>query len=222
MTPGERRHYKERARLISRPPSAADSDIDDSVSDRCSSRATNDDCDIDDASSTASSIKGIPATGSGVGKKQKESNKKQRTLVGKKPLVEMVGQFKRENCCVLCEEVSETPGDLVKCRGVCQAAFHLKCLETAGRDEELAAASTKEGRVDWRCRDCTKGTHPCQLCRSYKGQIFRCNAASCGRFFHADCLQKSGLWPQGCNSVLSRVFTIEKLVHTFRLYLPNL
>ena len=25
----------------------------------------------------------------------------------------------------------------------------------------------------------------------------RCNAASCGRFFHAECLQKSGLWPQG-------------------------
>ena len=73
---------------------------------------------LDDASSTASSIRGIPATGSGVGsnKKQKENaageGRKQRTLVGKKPLVEMVGQFKRESCCVLCEEVSETPGDL--------------------------------------------------------------------------------------------------------------
>ena len=133
---------------------------------------------------------------------KKLSGGKHRTLVGKKT-VEMVGVFKRENCCVLCEEVSESPGDLVKCRGVCQAAFHLKCLEAAGRREELAAAATREGRVDWRCRDCTKGAHACQLCRSYKGQIFRCNAASCGRFFHAECLKRSGLWPQGRSTVLS-------------------
>ena len=32
--------------------------------------------------------------------------------MGKKPQVEMVGMFKRESCCVLCEEVSEAPGDL--------------------------------------------------------------------------------------------------------------
>ena len=65
MNKGERRRYQERARMICRPPSAAltDSDLDDSASERCSSRATNDECDVDDASSTASSIKGIPATG---------------------------------------------------------------------------------------------------------------------------------------------------------------
>ena len=48
LSVGERRHYQERARLICKPPSAAnaDSDLDDSVSERCSSRATNDDSEI--------------------------------------------------------------------------------------------------------------------------------------------------------------------------------
>ena len=48
LSVGERRHYQERARLICKPPSIAnaDSDIDDSVSERCSSRATNDDSEI--------------------------------------------------------------------------------------------------------------------------------------------------------------------------------
>ena len=48
LSVGERRHYQERARLISKPPPAADSDLDDSasVSERCSSRATNEDSEI--------------------------------------------------------------------------------------------------------------------------------------------------------------------------------
>ena len=104
--------------------------------------------------------------------------------------------FRTKICHILVLSPVNSPPQ-VKCRGVCQQAFHLKCLEIAGRGEERKAASTKEGRVDWRCRDCTRGSHPCQLCGSYKGEIIRCNAASCGRFFHAECLQKSGLWPQG-------------------------
>ncbi len=41
---------------------------------------------------------------------------------------------------------------------------------------------------DWKCSDCVEDTHPCQVCnsreKSPENPIFRCNTASCGRFFH--------------------------------------
>lgn len=64
-------------------------------------------------------------------------------------VIEMVGQFKKESFCIICEELSFTTGDLVKCRGICGNAFHFKCLGL----EPLVG----EAVIGWKCEDCTKG-----------------------------------------------------------------
>ena len=104
------------------------------------------------------------------------------------PLNDMIGQFKRESFCILCEELSFTSGDLIKCRGTCGNAFHFKCLNI----EPLVG----EAVVSWKCEDCTQGKHPCLICKSYDGIIMQCNATLCYRYYHIDCLKTSGLWPQ--------------------------
>jgi hypothetical protein len=38
----------------------------------------------------------------------------------------MIGLFKKESCCVRCEELSQKSGDLIKCRGVCQGSIFIK------------------------------------------------------------------------------------------------
>ena len=41
----------------------------------------------------------------------------------------MIGLFKKESCCLICEEVSQEPKDLVKCKGICGGtSFHISCL----------------------------------------------------------------------------------------------
>jgi hypothetical protein len=58
-----------------------------------------------------------------------------------------IGNFKKESCCILCEEVSQKSGDLIKCRGVCQNSFHVECLKLE--------ANVK---LDlWKCEECTTG-----------------------------------------------------------------
>lgn len=59
----------------------------------------------------------------------------------------MIGQFKKESCCSICEDVSISPGDMIKCRGVCQNWFHLECLR-------LPESPNPE---TWKCDECTSG-----------------------------------------------------------------
>ena len=59
----------------------------------------------------------------------------------------MIGVFKKESCCVICEEVSQKSGDLIKCRGVCQNSFHVECLKLE-----------ENTKLDfWKCEECTSG-----------------------------------------------------------------
>ena len=48
------------------------------------------------------------------------SNDKRDSLVGL--------EFKKESCCLICEEVSKQNNILVKCNGTCQASYHISCL----------------------------------------------------------------------------------------------
>lgn len=109
---------------------------------------------------------------------------------------EMIGVFKRESCCLICEEVSRTSGDLVKCRGLCLNAFHVHCLPS---DVQI------EDPDNFKCDECLSGLHKCQICKSSDGQVRKCNDKGCGRFFHSSCLQNSGLWPQA--SFAEKTFT---------------
>ena len=102
------------------------------------------------------------------------------------PKAEMIGQFKKESCCLVCEEVSRRPGDIVRCRGICQNSFHRECISL-----------DKSTVVDlWKCPECSTGKYRCHLCKSDEGVVLRCNSNGCGRFYHRKCLLETGLWPQ--------------------------
>ena len=69
----------------------------------------------------------------------------------------MIGLFKKEGCCLICENVSLKSGDLIKCRGICQNSFHLDCIKL----EESA------NNDSWKCEDCTTGNKcvfNCKIC----------------------------------------------------------
>lgn len=64
---------------------------------------------------------------------------------------DVIGVFRKEHCCVVCEEVKsvKNPGDpVLKCRGACQRAFHPKCL--AGEEKV-------EKPEVWKCKECSTG-----------------------------------------------------------------
>ena len=108
----------------------------------------------------------------------------------------MVGLFKKEQCCILCEEVSQEPNDMIKCRGACGGnSFHITCLPDEFNPENMQSTLEK-----WKCPECGPNKNQCQLCKDSKEPILekpiKCNVTNCGRFFHPQCLQKNGLWPQ--------------------------
>lgn len=118
------------------------------------------------------------------------SIKSAKTLINRQPSMELIGQWKKENCCVICEEVENEQSeqnDLVRCRGVCGNSFHLSCIQ------EPPSSSSKE---EWKCSECTSGVHACHICKSPANQVSRCSSPGCGRFYHLECLRDSGMWPQ--------------------------
>ena len=127
----------------------------------------------------------------------------------------MVGLFKKEFCCIICEEVvsphqrkinqtneqsqeaelknlqsAEDP--IVKCRGGCHNNYHLSCV---GEDKLVK-------NEEWKCKECQNGQHSCFICKvantngSSLGPVEKCSQAGCGKHFHRLCLKKYGLWPQ--------------------------
>ena len=93
----------------------------------------------------------------------------------------MIGQFKKESCCYICEEVSQNP--VIKCKGACGQSFHQACL-----GQEIPEV--------FKCQDCLTAQYKCQLCHLGGGNLVKCSIINCGRFFHFECLNKNGLWPQ--------------------------
>ncbi|XP_077136304.1 histone-lysine N-methyltransferase NSD2 isoform X2 [Ranitomeya variabilis] len=81
---------------------------------------------------------------------------------------------KKELVCLLCEKT----GDLVLCEGLCFSAFHLSCL---GRSERPNGP--------FQCEECTSGIHSCFICKKKDGDVKRCTASNCGKFYHGSCLQ---------------------------------
>ena len=97
-------------------------------------------------------------------------------------MTKMIGQFKKESCCYICEEVSQEP--VIKCKGPCGQSFHQSCL---GQD-------IPDGQV-FKCQNCVSGQYKCQICHQ-GGNVVKCSIINCGRFFHLECLEKNNLWPQ--------------------------
>ena len=117
---------------------------------------------------------------------------------------DMVGVFKKEFCCIICEEVvspldmrnkeqkEKLTDRIVKCRGGCHNTYHLGCLG----EENVAKLE------EWKCKECRTGQHPCFICKTAEtkdetlGSIEKCSQAGCGKYFHRSCLKKYNLWPQ--------------------------
>ena len=126
---------------------------------------------------------------------------------------DMVGLFKKEFCCNVCEEtvspilrenntqnqeddqtqctlIKEDP--IIKCRGGCHNNYHLSCVNE----------NPSSRHEDWKCKECKSGKHSCFICKTVTsseipGQLTeKCSQNGCGKFFHRSCLKKYGLWPQ--------------------------
>ncbi len=80
---------------------------------------------------------------------------------------EMIGIFKKEALCIICEEVSAKSGDLIKCKGVCLNSFHLECL---GFEKKVENPET------WKCTECESG--------KYSKSCIQRAKAYCIRIFH--------------------------------------
>ncbi|XP_077420004.1 histone-lysine N-methyltransferase NSD2 isoform X2 [Vanacampus margaritifer] len=89
------------------------------------------------------------------------------------------GERKKEFVCQVCERAGE---DLLPCEGQCCGMFHLRCL-----DQSVTAADKPL------CRPCSTGLHSCFACKRSDGDVRRCHAAHCGKFYHEVCARLSPL-----------------------------
>jgi len=103
-----------------------------------------------------------------------------------------LGGFRNEPCCIKCEEVSKTEGDMLKCKGPCGLNYHKHCAGVEGVDV-------------FKCFQCVTGFHPCFICKSKdlpsdpiknKKTTKKCSSSGCGRWYHEQCLTETVLWPQ--------------------------
>lgn len=89
------------------------------------------------------------------------------------------GERKKEFVCQVCAQAGE---DLVPCEGQCCGMFHLQCLGlTLKPDDKLL------------CQSCSSGVHQCFSCKTSKGEVRRCHAPHCGKFYHEACVRLSPL-----------------------------
>lgn len=84
--------------------------------------------------------------------------------------------------CKEAEALDDKDAVLLICEGPCNRPFHTICV---GLEREHITEET------WVCADCKANRHLCSICQEY-GQdnidVFKCQASSCGLFFHESCL----------------------------------
>ncbi|KAK3095090.1 hypothetical protein FSP39_010180 [Pinctada imbricata] len=86
------------------------------------------------------------------------------------------GPTKKENLCLICEDV----GELIECTGPCLGFFHLSCL---GLVQDPAPGQFK-------CSECKTGIHTCFSCKKADSTTKKCAVVQCGKFYHEDCVNK--------------------------------
>ena len=191
----ERKYYQEQANKLCKgeeeeepkPPPPKKSKRTVSQTAASDAPETEEDEAFNDAASTASAASTVKSAKSSASAKSEDK----KTL-----LTDVIGVFRKEHCCAVCEEVKslKNPGDVIlKCKGVCCRAFHSKCVP-GGEVVNLKKALDKSEA--WKCRDCVLGVHACLLCKQTGEGVQRCSVTNCGRFYHPACLRDSGLWPQ--------------------------
>ena len=87
--------------------------------------------------------------------------------------------------CTVCREaecLEDTDSPLLVCEGPCLRPFHYPC---AG----LTALPPED--ETWICTDCQQNRHQCAVCNEYgadEEDVFKCERATCGLYFHENCL----------------------------------
>lgn len=85
---------------------------------------------------------------------------------------------KKESVCLVCEQTGE---DIVTCAGQCYGTYHLHCIGVERSAEKIL------------CTACSTGVHVCFTCKKSEGEVRRCCALHCGRFYHEACVRLSAL-----------------------------
>ncbi|KAK9155441.1 hypothetical protein Sjap_002921 [Stephania japonica] len=95
--------------------------------------------------------------------------------------------------CAICDN----GGNLVCCEGRCLRSFHP--TKEDGKDSlcESLCLSEAEKRGNFECRNCRYKQHQCYACgslgssdKSAVPEVFHCVSATCGHFYHPDCVSK--------------------------------
>lgn len=87
--------------------------------------------------------------------------------------------------CTECREaecLADPDSPLLVCEGPCQRPFHYPCAGLNAVPPEDEA---------WICNDCRQNRHQCAVCNEYGADdddVFKCDRASCGLYFHENCL----------------------------------
>ncbi|CAI5727242.1 unnamed protein product [Hyaloperonospora brassicae] len=119
--------------------------------------------------------------------KPKVLAKKKRGVLAVEP------KFPEESLCGMCGEVEDDDlTDMVFCDGGCLKSYHFSCLgiDSAPEDEE------------WLCEQCRTNEQLCFACGrngtiNEKGGVFRCNVATCGKFYHQTCIEANKISRRG-------------------------
>ncbi|XP_057792962.1 protein ENHANCED DOWNY MILDEW 2-like [Salvia miltiorrhiza] len=100
-----------------------------------------------------------------------------------------------DNVCAYCDD----GGDVLGCEGRCIRSFHATIESGAdSKCESLCYSSDQVQAMDtFLCRNCKYQQHQCFICgrlgnsdKSSGAEVFPCVSATCGHFYHPECLSK--------------------------------
>lgn len=100
-----------------------------------------------------------------------------------------------DSVCVFCDN----GGELLCCDGICMRLFH--ATEEDGAESFCDSLGLTQKEVDeiqsFKCKNCEYNQHQCFVCgklgyydKSSRAEVFKCDVATCGRFYHLHCVAK--------------------------------
>ncbi|XP_028758489.1 protein ENHANCED DOWNY MILDEW 2 isoform X2 [Neltuma alba] len=102
-----------------------------------------------------------------------------------------------DSVCVLCDN----GGRLLCCDGICMRSFHATEEDGTVDGADCDSLGLTQEEVDeiqsFKCKNCEYNQHQCFVCgklgnsdKSSCAEVFKCDVATCGRFYHMHCVAK--------------------------------